>query len=234
MMKSKIQLLQGRLGVAVDGLMGPQTLRAFARCQGIELAGAGFGMHVKQVQAALGVPADGVVGPQTLAAMAGALGVALPFAFPTQAEVRSGKSVFGARGDESRLVFVRPAYLHFYDGKPMPRLRVNEAMAERCVAAWEAALKHYGATRIHELGLDVFDGCFCNRAIRNGAAASMHAFGAALDYDAAHNGNRVRAPQARFSAPEYAAWFDVWESLGFTCGGRAWGRDFMHIQAPRA
>ncbi len=194
--------------------------------------------RIKVIQRKIGTTADGIIGPKTLAAleewlhiaavnptMAAALGV-----MPTQAEVRSGRSEYGKPGDEGNLVSLTPPYSLYYDGARVKSIRVHVCIASRVEAALREVLAHYGAEAIHALGLDIYDGSYSNRAIRGGTATSMHAWGIALDFDAAHNGNNVRAPQARFSGPEYGAWFDIWERHGAISMGRETGRDWMHLQ----
>ncbi len=194
--------------------------------------------RIKAIQRRIGTTTDGIIGPATLSALEEWLGIAAlnPAVSatlgttPTQAQVRSGRSIYGEPGDEGNLVTLSPPYPLYYAGARVKSIRVHKAIAGQVEAALREVLAHYGAERIHALGLDIYDGCYNNRAVRGGSATSMHAWGIALDFDAAHNGNNVRAPQARFSAPEYATWFDIWERYGAFSMGRETGRDWMHLQ----
>jgi hypothetical protein len=93
------------------------------------------------------------------------------------------------------------------------------------------ALQHYGYPKIQELGLNRFAGSYNHRKMRGGSSWSMHAYGCAIDFYAEPNGLRTRCPDALFCGQDYIAWFDIWESVGWTSLGRAIGRDWMHIQA---
>ena len=94
-------------------------------------------------------------------------------------------------------------------------------------------LDHYGPERIRELGLDLFGGCLNVRRMRGGSAWSVHAWGAALDFDPERNQLRWGRARARFARPEYEKWWALWEAEGFLSLGRARDFDWMHVQAAR-
>lgn len=76
-------------------------------------------------------------------------------------------------------------------------------------------------------GLDLFGGCYNFRRMRGGNQFSRHAWGIAIDLNPAENGLHTRRDKA--TMPEWV--LDIFEAEGWKCGGRAWGRDFMHFQA---
>lgn len=219
---STIAEIQKHVGVKVDGMWGPKTTAAVA-------AKLGCLAKVHAVQTCVGVKADGVVGPNTVAAVAEALGLT-GAAVPTQAEVRTGKSLYGKAGDESNLVQVVPPYKLYYEGVGVRAIRCHKAVAADLLAALSAVLAAYGAERIHKLGLDIYGGCFNNRSTVGGKSKSMHAWGIAIDMDPEHNAYAMRAPQARFSGEAYKTFIDIMEGHGFLSMGRRADKDWMHFQ----
>lgn len=190
---------------------------------------------IRAIQKKLGVEADGIVGPKTVAAIMEALDVRDPApvaTWPTQAQVRSGKSVFGQPGSHN-LVRIVPPYPVYYDGAPVSRLAVHKAVADAVQSALQAVLDHYGWERIHALGLDIFGGCYNYRQTTGGGSLSMHAWGIALDWMPDGNEYSKGAPEAVMSGPDYAAWWDIWERHGAVSLGRACNKDWMHVQFAR-
>ena len=191
---------------------------------------------IKAIQSKVGTTADGIIGPKTLAAIADKLGVEVPkqdFTIPTQAEVRSGKSVYGAAGDESNLTNITPPYPLFFEGRQVKTIRVHRMIADRVLDALRDVLGHYGPTKIKALGLDQYSGSYNYRKNTGGSSLSLHSWGIALDFDAEHNTYSMHKPQARFSAPEYDEWWNIWERHGGYSLGRRSDCDYMHVQFAR-
>ena len=190
--------------------------------------------RIKAIQKKIGVTADGIIGTKTLAALEEALNIK-PAAnlWPTQAEVRSGKSIFGKAGDESNLVNIKPAYPLYFDGKKCQTIRVHRLIAPVVENALADILEHYGPDRIKELGLDQYSGSFNYRAVKNGSSLSMHAWGIALDFAAATNALNTHKPKATLSRPECAKFWEIWESYGAVSLGRQKDYDWMHLQFAR-
>lgn len=189
---------------------------------------------IKEIQRAVGVEVDGIMGPKTLAAIKSALGVKeeKPMVWPTQKEVRSGKSIFGAPGSIN-LVRITPPYQLWYDGGRVSTIAVHKVVAEHVQAALREVLEHYGLDRIRALGLDQYGGCYNYRKATAGSSLSMHAWGIALDFAPEANAYSTKAPEASLSAPECAAWWDIWERHGAISLGRACDKDWMHVQFAR-
>ncbi len=188
---------------------------------------------LRRIQQKLGVEADGILGPRTLAAMNKALGIVAPPVWPTQAEVRSGRSKFGHPGNEALLTNIVPAYPLLYEGQPVGSIRVHEYIARHVQEALREVLAHYGQEEIHRLGLDVYGGSYAYRNTSKGKALSMHAWGIALDFAPESNAYATRAPRATLSQPDCHAWWDIWESHGAVSLGRECGYDWMHVQFAR-
>ncbi len=188
----------------------------------------------KQIQNYAGVTPDGIPGPETAHALFDKLGLVLPkYDWPTQAEVRSGKSIFKQPGQENNLTTIHlpyPMTLSWQPDQFVKTMRCHKLVAENIRRIFDNTLLHYGIAEVHRLGLDVFGGCYNNRAIIGGKATSMHAWGIAVDMDPDHNALNTHAPKARFSAPEYDAFWQFVEDEGATSIGRQRDYDWMHFQ----
>lgn len=188
----------------------------------------------KLIQQYLGIPADGIPGPQTARTLMKKLDIPQPgHSWPSQAEVRSGDSIFGRPNDESSLTSIKLPYtmrIAWEPEKTVATMRCHRLVAEPLTRIFQAALDHYGISRIRELGLDLFGGCFNNRAIIGGKATSMHAWGIAVDMDPDRNGLNTHAPAAVFSRPEYEDFWQIVEKEGGISLGRQKDYDWMHFQ----
>lgn len=181
----------------------------------------------KQIQTAVGVTPDGVYGPKTAAAIADRLGLPV---WPSQAEVRSGSSIFGRAGDESNLVSVIPPYQLYFGDTPLKTIRVHRLIADPVRRALQKIKDSYTPAELHELKLDRFDGCFNDRSTRSGSSKSLHAWGIALDFAAAGNGMNDHSPKAPLSHPSCRHFWEAWESVGAVSLGRERDYDWMHVQ----
>ncbi len=184
---------------------------------------------IKKIQAAVGVTADGIIGAQTLAALKQKLGIEEAYSWAKKSDILAGKSVFGTAGAVPMTKIV-PPYQFYYEGEPIASISVHSLIAEAVKKALGLVLAHYGLSRIQELKLDQYDGCFCDRNATGGSVKSMHAWAIALDFCAAQNGYKTRAPEALFSGDSYSAWWDIWESVGARSFGRENGYDWMHVE----
>lgn len=126
-----------------------------------------------------------------------------------------------------------PMRLDWALGTTVKRAQLHKKCSASAVVALNRIKEHYGYERLKELGLDRTAGTYNHRKMRGGSSWSMHAYGCAWDFYASKNGLTTRAPAALFSKPEYKAWLDIWESVGWVSLGRAIGRDYMHVQAAR-
>lgn len=218
-MKNTIKKIQDAVEVEVDGVFGSLTLQAVAeklKCTAT----------IRCVQHCVGARVDGVLGQETVKKIAGFLGLE----WPTQAEVRTGRSIFGKAGDESNLAIVLPAYPLFFEGRLVKRIRVHKLIAEHVQAAFREVLEAYGLKKIKELGLDQYDGSFNYRKTASGKSISLHSWGIAIDFAAAKNAYSQTHKTASLARPECEKWWQIWESHGAVSLGRERDYDWMHLQ----
>ncbi|MFI3242968.1 MAG: M15 family metallopeptidase [Akkermansia sp.] len=186
--------------------------------------------QIATIQKHLGVKADGIIGPITLEALYQELGITPRPIWPTQSDVRSGKSLYGSAGDETKLVSISPAYPLFYEGKSISSIRVHRGIALHVQQVLREVLEYYGRDEIERLGLDQYGGSYAYRSTTNGSKLSMHAWGIALDWAPASNGYSTKAPRASLSHPDCTKWWEIWEAHGAISLGRECDYDWMHVQ----
>ncbi len=112
------------------------------------------------------------------------------------------------------------------------KTQCHKMVAKSLLSVLEAVHAEYGRS-VFELGLDLYGGGYANRAQRGGAKLSVHAWGAAFDFDPDHNELRMDRDEARFAEPQYDAWWALWEEAGWISLGRTRNYDWMHVQACR-
>jgi hypothetical protein len=198
---------------AIDGLVGPQTRHAFevyaARARGVE------GLETWRDDEAA------------------ARGRAQPANFPSQTP-RAMEKFFGAVGAHQAMLVLPKDYpmcLAWEPSRTVTRFYCHEKIHDGARRVLVRVLDAYGPARIRALGLDRFGGCLNVRRMRGGSSWSMHAWGAALDFDPENNQLRWTRTRARFARPEYERWWSLWEAEGFVSLGRACDFDWMHVQA---
>lgn len=192
---------------------------------------------------ALGPVAPGVpvspVGPSQPAPVSG--GTVLHHnTWPTQAQVRAG--ILGDPHDTSQHVeVVCPWSLNGGKTKSITIHKMFADSLSRCLNyIWEHPLVGKSQAKIVELGYDVFDGSWVVRPIAGTTEPSMHAYAAAMDWNAAKNPQHAPESETLFKTektepPNGSLIIWVFEQEGWTCGIR-WSPkyiDAMHIQGPR-
>jgi peptidoglycan hydrolase-like protein with peptidoglycan-binding domain len=206
-------LLDGIEVGPIDGLPGPQTRHAFevyaARKRGVE----GVENWRDHEQAGAGPrPTSG---------------------WPRQSQADMEK-FFGPVGANQATLALPAGYpmrVAWDLPKSVTRFSCHEKIHDAARRVLVRVLDHYGPARIAELGLDLFGGCLNVRRMRGGSAWSVHAWGAAIDFDPERNQLRWNRSRARFARPEYEKWWELWEAEGFVSLGRARDFDWMHVQA---
>jgi hypothetical protein len=132
----------------------------------------------------------------------------------------------GAPGKQ--LVPVVPPFKMYYDGKPIAHIMFHKKAALALTAALNAIWEHYDCNQaaIDKAGISRYSGAYNPRKIRGSATRwSNHAYGAAIDFDAEHNGFNTghgKMPQAVV---------DAFKAQGALWGGDYHGRtDPMHFE----
>lgn len=218
-MKNTIKEIQRFVNVEPDGVFGNVTLQAVAK----ELK---CDDTLRCVQHKVLAKVDGILGKETVSKIAGYLGLL----WPSQAEVRAGRSIFGKAGDESNLVNVKPAYQLYFEGKKVSTVRVHKLIAKHVEAAFREIVDAYTVEEIHKLGFDDYSGSFNHRVTASGKSLSMHSWGIALDFAASKNAYSQTRKTASLARPECEQFWKIWESHGAFSLGRERDYDWMHLQ----
>lgn len=234
---------------AVDGIFGPMSFAASRAALMSDSINASIWPN-ERVMIALNqlflnkvndaqLVVDGAYGPRTSDALyiytTTQLQPSINTYWPRQADVRAGTSIFGKPG--TNLAQVKLPYLMY--GDYARKIKVTQFPAHAKIAAsikriFQRTLDHYGPTQIRALNLDIFSGCYNYRPVVGGSGSlSMHAWGVAIDTDAAHNQMYDGSADAAFSKPVYSPFLDFFEAEGWVSLGRARNRDWMHVQCPR-
>lgn len=108
--------------------------------------------------------------------------------------------------------------------------RCHELVAPAFQAVFDQAAQHYGEAEYQRLKLDLFGGCYNNRAMRGGTAKSTHAYGAAVDLDPERNQLKWGRDKASFAREEYTPFWKIVEGQGLVSLGRLKNFDWMHFQ----
>jgi hypothetical protein len=133
----------------------------------------------------------------------------------------------------ANIVMVDAVLPLFYGKVAVHKIAVHKKCADSLTRVLHAVLNRYETTPgplalRNEQGDGVlsFDGSFCFRCMRGGSSLSMHSYGIALDFDAAHNPfhGKPRFTPASILVQEF-------EREGWTWGGRWRHPDGMHFQA---
>lgn len=254
-MTDSIKKIQTLVGVTADGVIGTNTLSAICSTLGINKASTKI-TTIKNIQKNIGTTADGIIGPKTVDAILKALGATVNTAveplvqkyidkkvtFSTikykasplkQSFIRNNNTIFGKAGDESYLVNVKVPenYPLKYAGARVKSIRVHKLVADRLEAALKDIINHYGED-IEKVapGACIYDGSYYYRKTRSGSSQSIHSWGLAIDFDAAHNALKTKWSNARFSQPIYKPFLDILEHHGWLSLGRRQGTDAMHVQ----
>lgn len=181
--------------------------------------------EIKALQHRVGAVPDGFWGPKSIAACQAHLKRLMPAKNPWPSTTQAALTRFyGQPGDESQLVNLPvPGLGILYDGKPVKTIRCHRKVADS-LACVLMDIANGPAKRV----LAEYAGCYANRPMRNGSLPSLHARGAAIDFDADDNGLYTPWP-VRATMP-----IEVMEAFareGWKPAGAFWLRDAMHFEA---
>lgn len=179
------------------------------------------------LQRQIGTAPDGFWGPKSAACLQRRLRALMPTPNPwPETNAWRLQQFYGAPGDESQLTnLVVSGMGLLYEGRPVATVRVHR----KCDESLGRILRAIHASPYAGL-LAHYDGCYCDRPMRNGSTPSMHARGAAIDMDADNNGNLMHWPDSASMPLEV---MEIFAREGWVSAGAFWGRDAMHFQATR-
>ena len=123
-----------------------------------------------------------------------------------------------------------PMRLAWDTNTSVTRMQCHKLVADNFKSVFDDLLKHYGLSKIQELGIDLFGGCFNYREKRGGSTLSMHSWGIAIDLDPLRNKLKESKKTARFARPEYKPMIDIFYKHGFISLGVEKDFDWMHFQ----
>src|SRR3954469_21904236 len=130
----------------------------------------------------------------------------------------------GSRGFGANLVKVVPPFAMYYGAKRVPYLSFHKLAAPALLRALNHIWAYYGKDqkKIDALGVSVFSGTYNPRKVRGSDTKwSNHAYGAAIDLDAAHNA--FNTGHGHIPLVVVAA---------FKAEGFSWGGDYQHRTDP--
>lgn len=149
--------------------------------------------------------------------------------WPRQANM---SAFYGEVGTSQTAIEIPFAMYLAWDRK---RLVKKMTLHKKCAASALRALvdigKQYSEKDRAGLGIDIFGGSLNVRKMRGGNRWSMHAWGAAIDFDPERNQLHWAKPEARLSHSDAVPFWRAWEKEGWVSLGRARNFDWMHVQA---
>jgi len=121
-------------------------------------------------------------------------------------------------------------YTMYYDKQPVNKMRCHKLVAKAFLNVFNDLLAHYGESKLNELEITDFGGCFNYRLMRGGNKLSVHSWGCAIDLNPSRNLLTETSKTARFARPEYKQMIDIFYKHGFESLGREKNYDWMHFE----
>lgn len=181
--------------------------------------------EIKAIQSKIGTTPDGFWGPNSIMTCQTYLRELSVSPNPWPASGQSALSQFyGAAGDENQLVSIIAPDGLLYEGKQVKTLRCHHAVKDSLSRILNLLVQMYPDIA------EKYAGCYNNRPMRGGSTPSLHARGAAVDFDPESNGNHQHWPS---SAKMPFGVMEIFAREGWLSAGAFWSRDSMHFQATR-
>jgi hypothetical protein len=197
----------------IDGLIGPQTVWAYALFRASDPdALAEFKDEDKDTEPNI-VPAESP--------------------WPRQAGTSMDK-FFGDKGaNQGMLTLPFPMRIAWDKDQTITRMKLNEKVIESAGRVFEKIASRFDARERERFGMDLFGGSLAIRQMRGGTDWSVHSWGCAIDFDPERNQLRWTKRKATLASPECTDFWEFWEEEGWLSLGRARDYDWMHVQAAR-
>jgi hypothetical protein len=124
-----------------------------------------------------------------------------------------------------------PMLIAWDKSKSVTKIQCHKLVASNLISVFADLLSFYGLKKIHDLGIDIFGGCYNVRLMRGSKTKwSRHSWGIAIDLDPERNGYKVKWKNSQFSKPEYAYMVNSFYRHGFFNLGKERNFDAMHFE----
>ena len=183
--------------------------------------------QIKAVQRRIGTVDDGIWGSKSTLAAKSWLRRLMPSPNPwPDSDQGSLREFYGKPGDESNLVNlpVPAGVVVKYEGQTVKTIRCHKKVADSLGRVL------FALSKVAPNILLQYAGCFNNRSMRGSSTPSLHAYGAAIDFEPDNNGNHTHWPTGATMPIEV---MEVFAKEGWLAAGAFWGRDAMHFQSTR-
>lgn len=191
--------------------------------------------QILKLQERIGTLPDGFWGPKSIAACQKHLKNMMPkpAVFPVEGSVKFN-DFYGPHGVEDGytppLKSITLPFSIYYEGVEKKKLAAHEKCADSLLAVFERlAIAFPNKQSRFDAGILTYNGLYNPRLKRKSSLSwSMHAWAAAIDFNAAKNGNSVSWPVKAVMPVEV---MECFAQEGWLSAGAFWGRDAMHFQA---
>ena len=120
--------------------------------------------------------------------------------------------IYGKSCDEKNLVIGNtpfPLVIAWDKTKTTKKIQCHKLVKSDIENIFKDILKEYGLSKIKELGIDLYGGCYNCRIMRGGTKQSMHSWAIAIDLDPERNQLRWGKDKAQFAKPEYKKMIEI-------------------------
>lgn len=144
-------------------------------------------------------------------------------------------SKYGQPGDEKNFTTINlpyPMRIAWDKTKTVTKMRCHKLVAQKLLNVFNDLLTVYGQSKLKELGIDLFGGCYNFRKMRGSKSKwSRHAWAIAIDLDPDRNQLKWKKDKAQFAKAEYQKMIGIFYKHGFVNQGVELGYDFMHFES---
>lgn len=191
--------------------------------------------QILKLQEKIGTLPDGFWGPRSIAACQKHLRgmMPTPTRFPADGSSQFTKR-YGPHGVEGGytppLKRITLPFTIYYGETAVKKLSPHEECADSLLTVFERlAVAFPSQQQRKDAGILTYDGLYNPRMKRGSSSSwSLHSWAAAIDFNAARNGNKTAWPVQAVMPLEV---MECFAQEGWLAAGAFWGRDAMHFQA---